>query len=96
MILCLIMILGVLPIAAGAAEISEVSILGVRQPIAGETFDTSYSIPNGVGYAPFAQSRPPSFGLTAIFLQPGSRTEMPRTCSTIHGAGVEHQPWHRE
>lgn len=51
MILCLIMILGVLPIAAGAAEISEVSILGVRQPIAGETFDTSYSIPNGVGYA---------------------------------------------
>ena len=51
MILCLIMILGVLPIAAGAAEISEVSILGVRQPIAGETFDTSYSIPSGVGYA---------------------------------------------
>ncbi len=44
------MAIGVLPFAAYAADISEVSISGVRQPVAGMTFDTTYALPSGAGY----------------------------------------------
>ena len=47
LIISLVLILGLLPMAAGAAsdEIDEVSISGLEHPIAGQKLDTTYKIP---------------------------------------------------
>ena len=53
LIISLVLILGLLPMAAGAAsdEIDEVSISGLEHPIAGQKLDTTYKVPaRGTNY----------------------------------------------
>ena len=52
LLICLVMVLSLLPAAAGAAtEVDEVSISGLEHPVAGQTLDGTYKIPNrGIYY----------------------------------------------
>ena len=48
--LCLILAVGLLPLAAMAADITSVSISGLDHPVDGRTLDTTYTLPGGAAY----------------------------------------------
>ena len=55
LLVCLVLMLGLLPAAAGAAsrkeEIDEVSLSGLDHPVMGELLDFTYKLPSKVNYA---------------------------------------------
>ena len=59
LLVCLVLMLGLLPAAAGAAskqqEIDEVSISGLDHPVMGELLDFTYKLPSKVKYSKDAE-----------------------------------------
>jgi hypothetical protein len=48
--LCLVLALSLLPMAALAADITQVTVYDIDHPVDGKTLDTSYTLPSNAGY----------------------------------------------